>query len=107
MNCLNQITLIGRVVATPKFTVSKDGRRFFRFSLAVDRAIAGSMQKVSDFFSIKILGVLIDEAVVAVDQGRVVAVSGFLANQGYEDGGGGKFFRTEVVAERFWLLDFG
>lgn len=105
MDNLNYIVLLGIVADLPCFSLDRLGRKFFRFSLAVERNDSFLMAKVCDFFAICLSDDLADLAAAQIHQGVKVLVGGHLANVDYARGSG-KSFRTEVVVEKFWLLEF-
>ncbi len=106
MKILNQIMLVGNVASVPHFSIDGRGRKFLRFSFAVERFDLVGQMRVCDFFAVSLLDALADLGCAEIGQGSRMFLSGFLANTDYGRGAG-KVFRTEVVVERFWLLDFG
>ncbi len=98
--------LVGNVASVPHFSFDSKGRKCLRFSFAVERFDLFGQMRVCDFFAMSLLDDLADLGCAEIGQGSRMFVSGFLANTDYGRGTG-RVFRTEVVVERFWLLDFG
>lgn len=106
MDNLNSIVLLGFVADLPRFFVDGFGRKFLRFSLAVERRDPFLAAKVCDFFAICVADDLVDLASAKIHQGIKILVGGCLANVTYLKGGG-KSFKTEIIVDKFWLLEFG
>lgn len=105
---MNIITLIGRLTADPELRFGpNNGTAFGRFNLAVNREFKKEGQPDADFFIVKSFGKTAENMANYLKKGRLVAVTGRLQNNNYDDKNGVKHYGNEVMAQRIEFLEWG
>lgn len=103
---LNNVVLIGRLVADPLLRYTQSGNPVTNFTLAVDRAFTNqSGEKETDFIDIVVWGKSGEAVANFLTKGRKAAVQGRLQIRSYEDKEGIKRRVAEVVANEVKFLD--
>ncbi len=106
---MNQVLLIGRLVAEPEATQLQSGATKASMRLAVDREISREKKEAgevaTDFINIVAWSKTAEFAINYLGKGRLVAVSGKLQIRDYQTKDGEKRTIAEVIAEKIKGLD--
>lgn len=98
---INTITLMGRLVADPELRTTTSGLSVARFRIAVDRAYAKSgEERQTDYINIVAWRQSADFVCRYFKKGQMIALTGSLQSNNYEDRDGNKRTSYEVVADR-------
>ena len=103
---LNKIFLLGRLTRDPENKALPSGQSLASFGIATNRyynAKSGQRQEQTDFHNIVLFGKLADIASQYLKKGSLVLIEGRIQTRSWEDQGGGKKYRTEVIGERIQL----
>lgn len=104
---MNQVILIGRLVADPVLRYTQNGLAVASFTLAVDRGYATQDgEKQTDFINIVAWRKLAEVVANNLQTGRLVAVIGSLQIRSYDDQNGIRRKAAEVVANQVKFLDY-
>lgn len=94
---MNTVILMGRLTKDPEVKVASTGKKFARYSLAVNRTYKREGQPEADFFNISVLNEKGAEFVEKyLHKGTKVVVSGSIQNNNYEKDGV-KHYSVEIV----------
>jgi single-strand DNA-binding protein len=105
---LNKVFLIGHVGKTPELRVLKTGVAVMHCSLATGTRYqnkAGEWVEDTEWHRLLLWGELAQRAALFLKKGTCVHVEGHLKTRHYEDASGKKASVTEVVVDRFMVLD--
>lgn len=103
---LNNVVLIGRLVADPELKYTPSGVAVTQLRIAVDRRFKSeSGEKQSDFFDIVAWRQSAEFAANYLSKGRLVAVQGRLQSRSWVQTDGQKRWKVEVVADSIQGLD--
>ena len=95
---LNNVILMGRLVADPEIRTTTSGKSVANFRIAVDRAFSKDGNKQADFITI----VAWEKTAVFIgkhfSKGSMIALRGEIQTRSYEDNNGNKRTATEVIA---------
>ena len=104
---MNQVVLIGRLVADPVLRYTQNGLAVASFTLAVDRGYTTQDgEKQTDFINIVAWRKLAEVVANNLQTGRLVAVVGSLQIRSYDDQNGIRRKAAEVVANQVKFLDY-
>lgn len=96
---LNNVVLIGRLVADPELRTTTSGKSVATFRIAVDRAYAKpGEQKQADFINIVAWESSANFVTRYFTKGSMIAIRGEIQTRNYEDSSGNKRTATEVLA---------
>ena len=98
---MNNISLIGRLTATPEIRQTQSGKSVTSFRIAVDRPMA--KEKTADFIDITAWGSTADFIAKYFIKGQMIALQGSLQSRTYEDKEGKKRTAWEVLADRVFF----
>ncbi len=102
---LNQVVVIGRLVADPELRQTPSGKSVASFRLAVDRDwVPQGGKREADFFSVTIWGTVAENVAQHQRKGKLVCVAGRLQSRTYEGKDGQKRSVVEIVGERVQYL---
>lgn len=104
---LNKVTIIGFVGADPEMRYTPDGRPVTSFSVGVSRtwtAADGERREEVEWFNVVAWERLAERCKSLLHRDHQVYVEGRLQTRSWEDNGGKKHFRTEIVANEMILL---
>lgn len=102
---MNNVCLMGRLVADPSVKYTPNGNIYTMFTLAVSRAYKNKDgEKDADFISVKVWGKIAEIIGNNVHKGHRLAVGGRLETRSYEKDGVKKYV-TEVVAEKIDFIE--
>lgn len=93
---LNNVTLMGRLVADPELRTTTSGKSVATFTIAVDRPY--SKNKEADFPKIVAWENTADFVAKYFSKGSMIALRGEIQTRNFEDKNGNKRTATEVVA---------
>ena len=97
---MNNVSLSGRLTATPEIYNGGSDNAVAKFNLAVDRQVKKGKEKETDFFSIVTFGKKAEFAAQYLTKGTAVIVNGRLSQSSYTDKETGKKrYTVEVVAD--------
>lgn len=103
---LNNVTLMGRLVADPELKTTQNGTSVAAFRLAVERNYAPQGQeRQADFISCVAWRQTAEFVGKYFTKGRMIAVEGSLQSRNYEDKNGQKRTAIEVLVERAHFAD--
>ncbi len=101
---LNKAIVIGNLTRDPEVKSLPSGIKVTSFSLATNRVWkdkSGAKQESVDYHNIVVFGRSAETAGQYLKKGSSVLVEGRMQTRSWEDkGGGGKKYRTEIVADR-------
>lgn len=105
---LNKVLLIGTVGREPEMRHAPHGGPVTTFTLASSRSWAapdGTRREVTEWFNIVAWRELAETCHQVLHKGARVYIEGRLQTRSWEDAGGRRHARTEVVATELLLLD--
>lgn len=95
---INNVTLMGRLVADPELRTTNSGKSVANFRIAVDRAYSKNGNKEADFITIVCWEGTADFVSRHFSKGSMIALQGSIQTRNYEDNNGNKRTAFEVVA---------
>ena len=95
---LNNVILMGRLVADPELRTTNSGKSVANFRIAVDRSFSKDGNKETDFITIVVWGSTADFVSKYFSKGDMIALRGEIQTRSYEDSNGNKRTAFEVVA---------
>jgi single-strand DNA-binding protein len=104
---LNKVIIIGIVGRDPEMRFTPSGRPVTSFSVATSRtwvSAEGERREETEWFNVVAWGNLAEICKAHLTKSQQVYVEGRLQTRGWEDDGGKKHFRTELVANEMILL---
>src|SRR5699024_4756462 len=111
---MNNVVLIGRLVADPDLRYIASGTAVSRFTLAVDKQVSKEKkqemesrdQPTADFIRIVVWGKQAENCANYLAKGRLVAVQGRIETGSYEKDGIRRY-TTDIVANNVEFLEWG
>ena len=100
MRTVNTVTLLGNVVRPPERRITTGGKPFVTFMLATQRETQkyGENKSIeSEFHTVVAWGGLAGIAGNFCKKGALVYIEGSLKTRSWENGGGLKMFKTEII----------
>lgn len=104
---LNKVMLIGRVDGDPELRHTPNGRAVATFTIVVPRSWVsgeGDRHEESEWFNIVAWNSLAEFAGDELRENQQVYIEGRLQTRRWQDSGGRRHFRTEVVAQELLAL---
>lgn len=104
----NKVQLIGRLGAKPDVRTTDSGKKWARFSIAINESYRNNNgEKVNDtqWHNLVAWGKVAEIAEKLLDKGKDVAIEGKLTSRSYTDSGGQKKYVTEVLVNEILLLN--
>ena len=102
---LNKVMLYGNLTSDPDLKSLPNGNKVVSFSIATNRSYKdanGAKKDIAEFHNIVAFGKLAEIFAQWLKKGRPVYLEGRIQTRSWEDqNGGGKKYRTEIVAENF------
>lgn len=102
---LNKVILYGNLTSEPDLRSLPNGNKVVSFGLATNRSYkdqSGAKKDIAEFHNIVAFGKLAEIFSQWLKKGRPVYLEGRIQTRSWEDqNGGGKKYRTEIVAENF------
>ena len=102
---INKVTLYGNLTRDPELKSLPNGNKVVSFGLATNRSYkdqGGEKKDITEFHNIVAFGKLAEIFSEWLKKGKPVYLEGRIQTRSWEDAnGGGKKYRTEVVAENF------
>lgn len=95
---INNVVLMGRMVADPEIRTTSTGKSVANFRIAVDRAFSKNGNKEADFITIVAWEKTADFISRYFNKGSMIALRGEIQTRNYEDSSGNKRTATEVLA---------
>lgn len=95
---MNNVVLMGRLVADPEIRTTSTGKSVANFRIAVDRPYSKSGDKQADFITIVAWEKTADFISRYFSKGSMIAIQGSIQTRNYEDSSGSKRTATEVLA---------
>lgn len=103
---INNVVLVGRLVADPETRYTQSGIAVCSFRLAVDRAFkSASGEREADFINIVAWRKAAEIIGQYMTKGSVIGVTGSIQTRSYQDKEGNNRTAFEVVVENFKFLD--
>ena len=111
---MNNVTLIGRLVADPELRFLQTGTAICNFTIAIDRSLSKDKkqemkskgQPTADFIKINVWGKMGESSANHLAKGLMVAVQGRITSGSYTKDDGTKVYTTEVTADKVKFLDW-
>ena len=100
---LNNITIMGRLVADPDLRYTKEQKAVVNFALAVDRDYTGGNERKTDFVPCTAWNQGAEFISQYFSKGRMMAVNGRLQSKKWEDRDGNKRTDWEVVVDNVYF----
>jgi len=104
---LNKVMIIGKLGRNPEMRYTPSGRPVTSFSIATGRSwvnAEGERREETEWFNVVAWGNLAEICKQHLSKGQQVYVEGRLQTRGWEDQGGKKHYRTELVANEMIML---
>lgn len=102
---LNKVMLYGNLTSDPDLKSMPNGNKVVSFGLATNRSYkdqAGARKDVAEFHNIVAFGKLAEIFAQWLKKGKPVYLEGRIQTRSWDDAnGGGKKYRTEIVADNF------
>lgn len=106
---LNRATIIGNLTRDPETKTLTSGQSVVNFSVATNLvwkdSQTGEDKKVTEFHNIVAWRKLGEICAQYLKKGSKVYIEGRLQTRSWDDQGGAKHYRTEIVAENMIMLD--
>ena len=103
---INNIVLTGRLTKDIELKYTQGGTAVGTFSLAVNRAFTNQQgEREVDFINVVIWKKSAENLAKFTHKGSLIGIEGRLQTRNYENNQGTRVYVTEVVADRFTLLD--
>ncbi len=100
---LNKIFILGRLTRDPEQRTMPSGRSISNFGMATNRVWtnkdSGEKQEQVEFHNVVVFGKLAEICNQYLTKGQLVLIEGRIQTRSWEDQGGNKRSRTEIVAE--------
>lgn len=98
---INNVVLIGRLVATPELKYTPQQNAVTSFSLAVERSYARQgEQRQADFINCVAWRKIAEFITKYFQKGNMIAVTGSIQTRNYQDKNGNKRIAVEVIVEQ-------
>lgn len=102
---LNKVMLYGNLTSDPDLKSMPNGNKVVSFSIATNRSYkdaSGAKKETAEFHNIVAFGKLAEIFGQWLKKGKPVYLEGRIQTRSWEDqNGGGKKYRTEIVADNF------
>lgn len=105
---LNKVLIIGVLGNEPEMRYTPNGKPVTSFSVAVSRGwrtSEGERKEATEWFNVVSWGNLAEICNQHLRKGSQVYIEGRLQTRSWDDAGGVKHFRTELVANEMIILD--
>jgi single-strand DNA-binding protein len=105
---LNKVLIIGALGSEPEMRYTPGGKPVTSFSVAVSRGwrtSEGERKEATEWFNVVSWGNLAEICNQHLRKGSQVYIEGRLQTRSWDDAGGMKHFRTELVANEMIILD--
>ena len=103
---INNVTLVGRLTKDADLRYTSDGTATATFSLAVNRPFkSANGEREADFINCVIWRKNAENFANFTRKGSLVGITGRIQTRNYENKEGQRVYVTEVVAEKFTLLE--
>ncbi len=102
----NKAFVLGNVTRDPEFRTTPTGQNVCSFGMATNRVWkdnSGQQQRAAEFHNIVAWGRLAEIANQYLKKGSLVFIEGRIQTRSWQDQGGQKRYRTEIVAETMQL----
>ena len=96
---INNVVLMGRLVADPEIRTTNTGKSVANFRIAVDRTYSKGGNKEADFITIVAWESTADFISKYFSKGSMIALRGEIQTRNYEDNSGNKRTAVEVLAK--------
>ena len=96
---INNVILMGRLVADPELRTTNSGKSVANFRIAVDRSYSKGNDKQADFITIVAWENTADFISKYFSKGSMIALRGEIQTRSYEDNSGNKRTAFEVLAK--------
>lgn len=105
---INNVVLVGRLTKDPEiqYTQGGNGVAFINFQLAVNRTFTNSKgEREADFIGCQLWRKSAENLAKYASKGSLIGLEGRIQTSSYENQQGQRIYRTDVVADRFSLLE--
>lgn len=97
---INNVTLMGRLTATPELKATQSGKNVMNFSLAVERDYKVNNERVADFIECQAWGKTAEFIHNYFGKGDMLALSGSIEINKWKDQNGNNRYTTYVNASK-------
>lgn len=107
MNALNKAQIIGNLTREPELKQTANGQSVCTFGVATNRSwsdASGTKRDEAEYHNVVAWGKLAEICGQYLKRGTKVFVEGRLQTRNWEDDGGTKHYRTEIVANDMIIL---
>jgi single-strand DNA-binding protein len=102
---LNKVMLYSNLTSEPDLRSMPNGNKVVSFGLATNRSYkdaTGARKEIADFHNVVAFGKLAEIFAQWLKKGKPVYIEGRIQTRSWDDAnGGGKKYRTEIIAENF------
>ena len=103
---INNVTLVGRLVASPDLRKTPNNVSILQGTLAVNRNFKNENgEREADFINVVLWRQAAENLANWAKKGSLVGVTGRIQTRNYDNQQGQRVYVTEVVADRFQLLE--
>lgn len=105
---INNVVLVGRLTKDPdvQYTQGGNGVAYVNFTLAVNRTFTNSKgEREADFISCQLWRKSAEYLGKYATKGSLIGMQGRIQTSSYDNQQGQRVYRTDVVADRFSLLE--
>lgn len=103
---LNKAIIVGRLTREPELRALPSGQNVVSLSVATNRVWkdpSGNKQEAVEYHNISAFGRLADICSQYLNKGQLVLIEGRIQTRSWEDQGGNKKYRTEIVADNMQM----
>ena len=107
MRSVNKVILVGNLTRDPELRETQNGQAITTFGIATNREWMsnGERKKSTEFHEVVAWARLAEICKKYLKKGKFVYLEGYLKTRSWENDGGEKRFRTEVVLHDMIMLD--
>lgn len=107
MRTLNKVIIIGNLTRDPELKTTQNNQVICTFGIATNREWVsnGEKKQSSEFHEVAAWSRLGEICAKYLKKGKLVYLEGYLKTRSWEDEGGNKKFRTEIVLQDMVMLE--
>ena len=102
---MNKVILIGRLTRDPELRYTANNKAVCDFTIATNRPVVRDGVRVADFINCRVWGKTAENLVKYQTKGNLIAVSGRMQVDRYEDKGGNTRYSNYVLVEDLEYLE--
>ena len=102
---LNQVVMVGRLVATPEVKETENGKKYTNATIAVQRSYKNAEGVYeTDFVDCTLFDGVATNTCEYCHKGDIVGIKGRIQTSNYQDEKGNTVYTTDVIAEKVTFL---